>query len=917
MRTANRNLTHFSHNLWLMLGLFVIVAITFVFYVLAEKEVDHANTVRQQSFLLADELRHSSDDLTRMVRTYVATGDRIYKRHYQEILDIRDGRQPRPLDYQHVYWDLVLADDRRPRPPGPAVSLLDLMQRAGFTDAEFIKLAEAKRNSDALTQTEFAAMILIESTDPPTGTNRAVTTRMLYDAAYEQAKAGIMLPISQFQGMADRRTLLALHAAEAVATDIRIALLLLGILLVFLLWRARQDLRALLGSTVTDLHTRIVRLGSGDFSSPIPVAEGMDHSILCWLSQTQRNLARIDARRRHAEARSQRLTQLYAALSQCNEAIVRCTGEAELFAQICRVVVDFGGMRMAWIGALDEHGRGDEIVPIASFGRGAAYLKGTRIVVGADDANGRGPTGTAFRENRPIWCQRFQHDPATTPWHDRAAQFGWAACAALPLHRDDVVVKVFTLYADIEGAFDDEVRELLSTMAVDIDHALKNFEREAQRERAEAHIQYLAHFDVLTGLPNRAHLHSLAQHALSSAQRNGGEMALLFIDIDNFKDINDSLGHSIGDTLLVKLAGRLRLALRDEDTVSRLGGDEFICLLSATDAHGAAQVAQKLLTVIGAPYRIESHDLNVTGSIGIAMYPEDGAELETLFKNADAAMYRAKQEGRDAYRFFTAEMQARSARHLLLVNALRQALERAQLQLHYQPQVSLRDGKIVGAEALLRWIHPELGAISPAEFIPAAEGSGLILPIGEWVLRQAIRQARRWMQEGLAPLVMAVNLSAVQFRHADLPALVARVLDEEGLPPEYLELELTEGVAVHDPQGAIAMMNQLHERGVRMSIDDFGTGYSSLSHLKKFMVYKLKIDQTFVRDICTDPEDRAIVGAVIHMAQSLGLRTIAEGVETAGQLAFLREQGCDEMQGYFYSKPLAADQFDAFVRSET
>jgi len=320
--------------------------------------------------------------------------------------------------------------------------------------------------------------------------------------------------------------------------------------------------------------------------------------------------------------------------------------------------------------------------------------------------------------------------------------------------------------------------------------------------------------------------------------------------------------------------------------------------------------------VVAEPYRIESYDLNVTGSIGISLYPNDGPDLETLFKNADAAMYRAKQEGRHGYRFFTAEMQSRSTRHLQLVNALRQALEHDQLRLHYQPQVSLHDGLIVGAEALLRWTHPELGAVSPAEFIPAAEDSGLILPIGEWVLRHAARQARFWMQDGLGPLVMAVNLSAVQFRHPDLPELVTRILTEENLPPEYLELELTEGVAVHDPQGAIAVMNRLHERGVRMSIDDFGTGYSSLAHLKKFKVYKLKIDQSFVRDISTDAEDRAIVGAVIHMAKSLGLQTIAEGVETAGQLAFLREQGCDEVQGYYFSRPLPASEFEQFARSK-
>ena len=288
-------------------------------------------------------------------------------------------------------------------------------------------------------------------------------------------------------------------------------------------------------------------------------------------------------------------------------------------------------------------------------------------------------------------------------------------------------------------------------------------------------------------------------------------------------------------------------------------------------------------------------------------------DQEDLLNQADAAMYRVKQEGRNGFQFFTAEMQARSSRNLLLGNALRRAVELEQLTVHYQPQISLKDGKIIGAEALLRWWHPELGAVYPTEFIPIAEESRLILPIGEWVLRSAVEQAKRWMNDGHTPLIMAVNLSAVQFRHPDLPDLITRILDEVGLPPEYLELELTEGVAMHDPQAAIAIMNNLHDRGIRMSIDDFGTGYSSLSYLKKFRIYKLKIDQSFVRDISTDIEDKAIVSAVINMAKSLGLTTIAEGVETAAQLEFLREHGCEEVQGYYYSKPLSAEQFIKFI----
>jgi len=355
--------------------------------------------------------------------------------------------------------------------------------------------------------------------------------------------------------------------------------------------------------------------------------------------------------------------------------------------------------------------------------------------------------------------------------------------------------------------------------------------------------------------------------------------------------------------------------VRDVDTVSRQGGDEFVLILPDADADGAAHVAGKLLEAVAQPYQIEGFELTVTLSIGIALYPSDGEDFEVLSKCADAAMYRAKHDGRNTYRFFTAEMQAHSAYNLKMENALRRVLERKQLQLHYQPQISLDDGRIIGVEALLRWQHPELGMIPPADFIPLAEESGQILQIGEWALRSAVRQVKSWMDAGLAPMVVAVNLSAIQFRHPHLPELVTQILDEEKLAPQYLELELTEGVAMEDAPAAIAVMDRLHARGIRMSIDDFGTGYSSLSYLKRFKVYKLKIDQSFVRDISQDPEDRAIVSAIISLASSLGLQTIAEGVETEGQLAFLREQGCNEVQGYYFSKPLPADDFVAFMRT--
>jgi diguanylate cyclase (GGDEF)-like protein len=375
----------------------------------------------------------------------------------------------------------------------------------------------------------------------------------------------------------------------------------------------------------------------------------------------------------------------------------------------------------------------------------------------------------------------------------------------------------------------------------------------------------------------------------------------------------DTLGHAAGDDLLIQVSQRMSVTVREDDTVSRPGCDEFILILPNTNADGAARVAENLRFAMLQGYQIDQQELFVTASIGIAVYPDDGKNFEELSQCADVAMYRAKQEGHNTYRFFTAEMQVHSARILQLENALRRALELGQLQLHYQPQLSLQDeGRITGAEALLSW-NSEFGAISPAEFIPIAENSGQIIQIGEWVLRTAVAQLKTWLDQGMQPFVMAVNISAMQFRQANLPDLVLQILEEAQLPTQYLELELTESVAMGNPLAAIDIMADFHARGIRLAIDDFGTGYSSLSYLKLFKIHKLKIDRSFICHLAENSEDQAIFSAVIDLSHNLGFQTIAEGVETAEQLAYLQSQDCDEIQGYYFSKPLPAEQFEAFV----
>lgn len=436
-----------------------------------------------------------------------------------------------------------------------------------------------------------------------------------------------------------------------------------------------------------------------------------------------------------------------------------------------------------------------------------------------------------------------------------------------------------------------------------------------EKKKSEAYIENLAHFDQLTGLPNRVMLNDRVTYLLGMAQRTNEPLAVMFLDLDHFKNINDTLGHTIGDQVLIEMGKRIKMTVRDEDTVSRLGGDEFIMLFPNTDSNAAMHIATKLITEISKTSIIEHNELIITPSIGIAIYPNDGENFETLLKNADTAMYKVKNDSRNNFHFFTQEMQLNSARNLQLENALRHALERNELEVYYQPQVAIEDGSIIGAEALLRWHHPTLGMISPAEFIPIAEGSGQIIEIGEWVLRTAIVQTKQWIDSGFTPMIIAVNLSAIQFRQKNLLTLVTDILEEVQLLPEYLELELTEAVTMDDPKSVIDVMNKFHERGIRMSIDDFGTGYSSLNYLKQFKVYKLKIDQSFIRDISNDSDDRAIVSAIIDMAHNLGLQTIAEGVETAEQLAFLRLHGCDEVQGYYFSKPLPSIKFEQFLQT--
>ncbi|MEX2240951.1 MAG: EAL domain-containing protein [Burkholderiales bacterium] len=439
-----------------------------------------------------------------------------------------------------------------------------------------------------------------------------------------------------------------------------------------------------------------------------------------------------------------------------------------------------------------------------------------------------------------------------------------------------------------------------------------------QQRLTEEKIRHMAHHDALTQLPNRLLLQDRVGQAIAKAKRNDEVLALLFIDLDRFKTINDSLGHAIGDRLLQAVGRRLLACTRAADTVARIGGDEFVVLLGDLDRPETARhVAQKVLEALAEPLTLDNHALQVTPSIGIAAYPADGEEVETLMRNADTAMYHAKQVGRNNFQFFTQAMNEAAQQRLQLEADLRYAVERGELVLLYQPQFDLRSGGIVGFEALVRWRHPQRGMVPPSEFIPAAEETGLIGAIGEWVLRAACAQAIAWQGAGHTKLQAAVNCSAKQFQEDGFVALIDDILRSSGMPAQRLELEITESVIIHHTAAVNARFQALEDMGVRISIDDFGTGYSSLSYLKRLPIHQLKIDQSFVRDIGTDPNDAAIVSAIVTIAHALGLEVVAEGVETAEQLAFLRAKGCDVAQGYLFSRPLPAEEFGRLLAEWT
>ena len=569
----------------------------------------------------------------------------------------------------------------------------------------------------------------------------------------------------------------------------------------------------------------------------------------------------------------------------------KATGD-DFFRTLVMNLASAVGARYAFVGTLAEH-RNDRIQVIASW------------------------TGTHFGDN-------FQYDLAGTPCHNvlnkSLCHYSHSVQQQFPedtllveMHAESYLgIPLFSSSGESLGILVvlndqpmDDIASAINVMGVFGARA----GAELERLHHEKQLTYLASHDALTALPNRNLLQDRLSQVIAHAQRAGQLMAVLFLDLDRFKTINDSLGHDTGDQVLTAVSSRLSACVRDGDTIARLGGDEFIILLNnLSREEDAATIASKIIGCFQQPVEVNGHELYITASIGISLYPQDGTDGNPLLKNADTAMYRAKDSGRNTFTLYNQAMNAQALRRLQMETALRHALERHELSLHYQPQVDLRSGLINGVEALLRWHSPEFGMVSPAEFIPFAEDTDLIIEIGKWVLETACRQTKQWNDTYHTELRIAVNLSARQFRQPDLPGQISNALRSSGLAPELLELEITEGTVMHNAEESVATLRRLRDMGVKLSIDDFGTGYSSLSYLKRFPINIVKIDQSFVRDITTDPDDAAIACSIIALAHSMKLQVIAEGVETQGQLGFLQAKLCDQMQGYYFSHPLPKEE---------
>jgi diguanylate cyclase (GGDEF)-like protein/PAS domain S-box-containing protein len=978
MLATKNNLFWFSGYLWGSLALFAIFAVTFGLYGQAEQSIKRANESRLWSLQLTDELRDSSDALTISVRSYVVTGNPRYREQFAKILDIRDGRAPRPRDLQASIWGVATADE----PQWPAQPLFDLMRQAGFSSTEMSLLAQAKQASDALSQVEAKALVLRAGS--PDGRDAAL--ELLFNQAYQQAKRSIMHSVFRVQRSVEQRTLAAVQRAEQQAGYLRLVFVLLAGLMLLTLLAARRSLSKILGGSLAELAERIERLGRGDFSAPAParVAGGAQQNVIGWLAQAQAQLARIATESQQAKLSAMAAEQRFRDIVDTADGIV-WEADARSFqftfiSQKAERLLGFSTQEWQVPGFWVEHLHPDDQGWAPQYcasctGRLEPHDFEYRFI--AKDGHTvwlRDIVTVVAQDGEPRWLRGLMVDISAQKLAEQELRIAAVAFESqegmVVTNQAHEILRVNSAFTRITGysaaevlgknprllrsgrnppEFYTQLWSALETLGVwegeiwnrrkngeiypeyltisavrtgsgEVSHYVGTFSDITQRKAAMDEIHQLAFYDALTGLPNRRLLLDRLSQALASSQRSGKQGALLFIDLDNFKQLNDSWGHALGDLLLQQVAQRLRARVRDDDSVARLGGDEFVVMLEglSEDAVAAGEqtryVGEKLLSDLGLLFNLAGHEYQSTASIGAALFCGQQTSVAELLRCADIAMYAAKKAGRNTLCFFDPAMQAAINQRAAMQRELQSAVSRQQFVLHYQVQCDSA-GQVLGAEVLIRWQHPERGLIPPNDFIALVEESGLIVPIGHWVLSTACAQLALWARsQATAGLSLAVNVSAKQFSLPTFVEEIKALLAHYEINPTRLKLELTESLLLDNTEESIAKMHSLKRLGVSFSMDDFGTGYSSLSYLKRLPLDQLKIDRSFVRDVLDDPNDAVIAKTIILLGQSLGLQVIAEGVETREQLAFLVAAGCPLFQGYLFSKPLPLAAFETFLQ---
>lgn len=834
--------------------LLLAMCITFFGYVWSEKQIDVANLQRYSTRHLTDELRQSSDDLTRMVRSYVVTGDPIYLKYYQDILAIRDGKKARPQNYDAIYWDFITGG-QQPTPPGEGtlIALLDLIKQTGFSEQELRKLEEAKALSDALTSIEFKAMRLIASAKSNDLASREEARMLVFDENYHRKKAEIMQPINDVIQMADIRTQLAVASAEQRALHVRYIVIGLGFLLLILLAYTDRFFHRILGGSPQQIYNQIIRMGTGDFTSVIGTGNAPKNSVMAHLLETSRLLQNLEDVRYRNE---QSLHLAAKVFSNAQEGI--------FFADSEGLIIDANGAFLNMTGFSREEVVGRNSPIFTSDLHEPTFFTNMRNTIKRDNY-WRGE----------VWSRKKNGD-------------------------------IFPEILSMTAVYDNHENLLCYLgMLTDI----------TELKQQQQQIEQIAFHDPLTQLPNRQLLADRMQQALARAERSKESVAVICLDLDGFKEVNDNFGHGTGDALLIEVADRLLRCIRTGDTVARMGGDEFVILLCEITSQQHCEITlQRILIELATPFSLaEGKIVSISGSIGYTLFPEDNADADTLLRHADQAMYAAKQAGKNRFRLFDIMGDKRIYANTAVISRIETALNNGELQLYIQPKIDLHSGKVVGGEALLRWLHPIRGVIPPTEFLPLIDNHAIGIAVGEWVIGEALRLMQHWSTQGLM-LPLSVNISIHQLKDdAFYGHLLTMLQNYPDIPPQRLEIEIMESAALDDMHKTNTLIHNCQALGIRFALDDFGTGYSSLTYLKRLSIDTLKIDQTFVHDMLENENDLAIVRGVIGLAQAFCSQSVAEGVETWQHAALLRKLGCEIAQGYAIAAPMPAEAIPGWI----